>query len=243
MIDDHYLSSEGILFHIWSPTENRRKEPRSQLVLPKSLRYEILVWAHDDVTGAHFGINKTYDKLRQRYCWKGMFTDIEHWCKSRVDCQMHKTPKYKRKAPLLPIPVTSPFDRLSVDFLGSSPVTHSGNRSVVCFTDYLTKWPKVYAIPTAKAPVIVKLIATEILSRHGASRVLLSDRGKNFLSKLVMGVCRLINTKKVDTTAYQPQTNTRVNDSMEQLRTQFLCLSALSRKIGILPVCLSSDSI
>ena len=154
-----------------------------------------------------------------------------------------RPPKYKRKAPLLPIPVTSPFDRLSVDFLGSSPVTHSGNRSVVCFTDYLTKWPKVYAIPTAKAPVIVKLIATEILSRHGASRVLLSDRGKNFLSKLVMGVCRLINTKKVNTTAYQPQTNTRVNDSMEQLRTQFLCLSALSRKIGILPVCLSSDSI
>ena len=136
-----------------------------------------------------------------------MFTDIEHWCKSCVDCQMHKTPKYKRNAPLLPIPVTGPCNRLSVDVLGPFPVTHSGNRYVVCFTDYLTRWPEVYAVPTAEAPVIAKFIATEILPRHGAPRVLLSDYGKNFLSKLVMEVCRLINTKKVNTTAFHPQTN------------------------------------
>ena len=88
---------------------------------------------------------------------------------------MHKTPKYERNAPLLPIPVTGPCNRLSVDVLGPFPVTHSGNRYVVCFTDYLTRWPEVYAVPTAEAPVIAKFIATEILPRHGAPRILLSD--------------------------------------------------------------------
>ena len=49
---------------------------------------------------------------------------------------MRKTPKYRQKAPLLSIPVSAPFDRLSVDVLGPLPKTHAGNRYVVCFTDY-----------------------------------------------------------------------------------------------------------
>ena len=60
---------------------------------------------------------------------------------------MRKTPKYGRKAPLLPIPVSAPFDRLSVDVLGPFRKTHAGNRYVVCFTDYLTKWLEAYSDP------------------------------------------------------------------------------------------------
>ena len=44
-------------------------------------------------------------------------------------------------------------------------------------------------------------------SFHVAPRVFLSDRGSNFLSSLVTEVCHLLNTKKVNTTAYYPQTD------------------------------------
>ena len=47
----------------------------------------------------------------------------------------------------------------------------------------------------------------EILARQGAPRTLLSDRGTNFLSTPVRSVCDLINTQKVNTTAYHPQTD------------------------------------
>ena len=47
----------------------------------------------------------------------------------------------------------------------------------------------------------------QILAPHGAPRTLLSDRGFNFLSKLVLEVCKLIETRKVNTTAYHPQTD------------------------------------
>ena len=56
-----------------------------------------------------------------------------------MNCEMRNTSKYKRKALLLPIPVAGPFDRLSVDVLGPFPVSHSGNRYVVCFTNYPDK--------------------------------------------------------------------------------------------------------
>ena len=32
---------------------------------------------HDHVSGAHFGVHKTFNKVKQRYWWKGMYKDIE----------------------------------------------------------------------------------------------------------------------------------------------------------------------
>ena len=45
------------------------------------------------------------------------------------------------------------------------------------------------------------------MPRHGALLTLLSDIGKNFLSKLVQEIYDLFKVKKFNTTAYQPQTD------------------------------------
>ena len=160
-----------------------------------------MVWAHDDVTAGHLGTQKTYGKIRDRYYWRNMFRDIDKWCKSCVDCAMKKSPRNTHKAPLLPIPVENAFDRLAVDCLGPFPISNAGNRYVVVFTEYLTRWPEAFAV----ARTIARLLVNHIVLTHGAPRTLLSDRGKNFLSSLVRSVCELLNTKKVNTTAYHPQ--------------------------------------
>ena len=74
------------------------------------------------------------------------------------------------------------------------------------FSDYLTKRPEAFAVPTIDAHVIAKLFVQEIIGRRGAPRTHLSDRGQNFLSKLLKEICRLVNTEKVFTTSYHPQT-------------------------------------
>jgi len=58
-----------------------------------------------------------------------------------------------------------------------------------------------------EATVIARLLIDEIISRHGAPRVLLSDRGTNFLSKVVAEVCKIFQIQKVNTSSYHPQTN------------------------------------
>jgi len=69
---------------------------------------------------------------------------------------------------------------------------------------------------------ITKLLVHDIIPRHGESRTLLSDRGKNFLSTLVTEVCKLYSIKKVNTTAYHPQTDglveqvTRCKDHLDK---------------------------
>lgn len=59
-------------------------------------------------------------------------------------------------------------------------VSKQGNRYVIVFIDYLTKWVEAFPIPDLKASTVVNLFITEIVCRCGAPRELLSDRGGNF---------------------------------------------------------------
>ena len=132
-IDDFYLDENEILCHLWSPGKRRARSLSSQVVIPASLRHEILVACHDDPTGSHFGITKTYEKIRARYYWPNMYKDVAHWCNSCVDCAMKKIPRRAHKAPLLPIPVQGAFDRIAMDALGPFPPSHDGNRYIIVF--------------------------------------------------------------------------------------------------------------
>jgi transposase InsO family protein len=109
-------------------------------------------------------------------------------------------------APLTPILVTGPFDRVGVDVI-QFPQSHLGNQYAVVFVDYLTKWPEVYPTPDQSAATIANLLVREIISRHGVPSELLSDRGRAFLSGLLKEVQLLLGFKKVNTSAYHPQTD------------------------------------
>lgn len=163
-VDDYFLSEDGLLFHLWTPKDYRRATTHQQLVVPTTLRYELLVWAHDDPTGGHFGTVKTYEKLRTRYYWRKMFSDVSHWCRSCCDCAMRKSPRNRHKAPLLPIPVQDAFDRVACDIIGPFPVSKAGNRYVVVFSEYLTKWCECFPVPSIEASVIARLLVDEIFA-------------------------------------------------------------------------------
>ena len=176
-------------------------------MIPASLQHEVLVACHDDPTAGHLSSLKGYEKIRMRYYWYGMFKDIEHWYKSCVDCAMKKMPRNRREVPLLPSPVDGALDRVAMDILGPFPATDDGNRYIFVFSDYYTRWPEAFALKSIEASRIAHLLVNGILSRHGAPRTLLSDRGSNFLSSIVKEVCNLMNTRQLHTTAYHPQTD------------------------------------
>lgn len=205
--DMFYLDDNGLLFHLAKHGKHKSRDPFSQLVIPNSLKHEILVQAHDEVSAGHVGIHKCYEKIRTRYWWQGMFQDVKHWVRSCIDCQTRKSPRNRHKAPLIPIPVEGPFHRLSVDVLGPFNTSLSGNRFIVIFNDAYTKWAEVFPVKSVEATVIARLLVDEVISRHGAPITLLSDRGTNFMSALVKEVCKLFSIRKLSTTSYHPQTN------------------------------------
>jgi hypothetical protein len=56
-----------------------------------------------------------------------------------------------------PILVGGPFDMMGVDVL-QLPKNKRGNKYAIILTDYLTKWPEVYATEDQTAPTIAKLL-------------------------------------------------------------------------------------
>ena len=76
-------------------------------------------------------------------------------------------------------PVGGPFHHVGLDVL-QLPLTEAGNRYVVVFLEYLTKWVEAFAIPDQCAETIAQLLVEEIFCRHGAPAYLLSDHGPNF---------------------------------------------------------------
>ena len=102
------------------------------------------------------------------------------------------------------------------------PKTRAGNRYVVVFVDYLTKWPEAFATTNHRAETIVELLV-EIVCQHGVPEMLLSDRGSDFLSDLIPAVCSLLNIKKINTSAYHSQTDgvvQRINRTLISMVTK-----------------------
>ena len=56
-----------------------------------------------------------------------------------------------------------PFHRVGVDVL-QLPLTENGNKYVVVFQDYLTKWVEAFAVPNQTAETIAKLLVGEIFA-------------------------------------------------------------------------------
>ena len=65
----------------------------------------------------------------------------------------------------------------------------------------------MFAVADQTAATIARLLVKEIVSRHGVPSEILSDRGRAFLSGLMQEVETLLGFRKVNTTAYHPQTD------------------------------------
>lgn len=74
---------------------------------------------------------------------------------------------------------------LGVDIMGSLTKTKRGNKYVLVFMDYLTKWPEAFALSEVNSQVVATKLVEEIISRHGFLRKLLSDLGSVFMSEFI----------------------------------------------------------
>ena len=87
--------------------------------------------------------------------WQGMYSDVVNYCKSCPQCAIVNSSGRINKPPLHPIPVSRPFQIIGVDVM-DLPLTKAGNRHVVVFQDFLTKFPLVFAVPDQKAIRLTK---------------------------------------------------------------------------------------
>ncbi|GBN06508.1 Retrovirus-related Pol polyprotein from transposon 412 [Araneus ventricosus] len=178
------------------------------LVVSKQLRRDVLKSLHDAPTSGHLGFAKTYDRIRRKYCWPGLYGSVRRYVSHCRECQRRKSPPLLPSGQLHPIKSPDmPFNKIGVDLLGHFPITRNGNRWIIVCTDYLTIFTVTKALATAEATAIAKFLVEEIILKHSAPREMIIDRGRSFLSNLVKDINQLCQTSHLLPTAYQPQMN------------------------------------
>ena len=130
-----------------------------------------------------------------------MFHDAVQFAKACPECYGVGR---RTKVPLHPIPVWRPFQILGIDVM-DLPVTERGNRHVVVIQYLFIKWPFVFPVPDQKATRIAQLLVEEVVPWFGVPEALLSDRGTNLLSHMILDICKLLGFTKLNTTSYHPQ--------------------------------------
>ncbi|GFY24292.1 hypothetical protein TNCV_1013411 [Trichonephila clavipes] len=88
-------------------------------VIPKHLRADILRHFHDAPTAGHLGFAKTYDRIRKRFYWPGMYRNVVRYVMHCRECQRRKSVPQRPPGRLVPIPpAIDPFHRIGIDLLG-----------------------------------------------------------------------------------------------------------------------------
>ena len=176
------------------------KTTKYVVIVGKPLQKKVVAQFHDAVTAGHLGFEKTLKRCKEEAYWPGMRQDIYTYCKACTKCQEVKMRKHS--PPLQNISIGKPWSLVGVDVL-EVPCNRWGERYLVVFQDYFTKWPEVYVTKDQKAEKCV----LNLISRFGPPDQIHSDQGPNFESSLLKGTLEFFGIKKSHTTPYHPQGN------------------------------------
>lgn len=157
---------------------------------------------------------KTYRRIRHRYYWPRMRTEVETHVQRCRNCQIKKLVRKKTRQPMvLTDTPDAAFDKISMDVMGPLPTSHSGNSYILTIQDLLTKYSLAIPLEHAGAVDIVEAFTNEFICIYGAPRALLTDQGSHFVNSFMRTIARKFKISRCTTTAYRPQANGSIERS------------------------------
>ncbi|GFO03173.1 Pol polyprotein [Plakobranchus ocellatus] len=124
-----------------------------------------------------------------------------------VECQIKPRTGRDRPAPFQPVPIVGePFERVMIDLVGPLQLSSDSYEYLLTLVEISTRWAE--AVPLRR--ITVKDMTEALFSifvRLGFPKEIQSDRGQQFMSKLLAEFNSLCNIKHFVSTPYHPQTN------------------------------------
>ena len=197
---------QGILYRFCKDRTDGREV--SQVVLPRELRHRVMKVAHDSLMSGHQGCKKTKDRVWSQFWWPGFSDDVVRYCRSCDICQRTVEKGKIGKVPLGKMPlIETPFERTAVDLIGPiHPPSERGHRYILTVVDYATRYPEAVPLKDIEAETVAEALVG-ICTRVGLPKEILSDRGSQFMSKVMKEMCRLLSVDQIFTSPYHPMCN------------------------------------
>ena len=141
-----------------------------KLIVPKSLRKEMLAIIHE----SHLGINKCKSRARDSLFWIGMASEVEQTVRNCTVCAQNQRANVKE--PLIPgIIPDRPWSHVSADIM------ELNNRHYLVIVDRYSKWVELNLLENMTSKNVIKHLKSQF-SRFGIPDQFYTDNQSTFVS-------------------------------------------------------------
>lgn len=202
------FKSYGIKISILNDTRTINDLPTRQLILND---FHLLP------TGGHAGINRMFNNIKKYYFWNGLRKDVESFVRRCDDCQRYKHSKPSTQPLTVTSTATSAFQKIFLDLVGPIELDENGNRYILTIQCDLSKFVEAYPLPNKETVTVAKSFVNNFILRYGVPAEIVTDQGTEFMSTIFSETCKILNIKKLNSTAYHHETLGAIENSHKHL--------------------------
>ncbi len=204
----HEIVDNGVLYKVINRTDG------SIVQLPwltASLISDVLFLYHDHPMSGHFGVTRTFHKVREQFFSPRMYDHIKTYIRSCSACAQFNVQRQKKPGFLqCELPPDGVFEIMQMDFWKAPVRSSNGNQYVLIITDRLSKFVFARALPAATGAAAAEMLLEDIILKHGSIRYLQSDQGSQFGNELLSAITALTGCQQVFSIPYHPMSNGQV---------------------------------
>ncbi|KAE9290606.1 hypothetical protein PF008_g25554 [Phytophthora fragariae] len=183
------------------------RDEMMKLVVPETLREDVLHHYHASLEGGHQGIGRTYQRVRRHFDWPGIFRSVQRYVGECTDCETGKgRPTIQGESPGN-IVATYPFQVIAMDHIPSLPAYYKGSTELLVWVDLFTGFVVVKANASRTTQTVAEAYEEAVFRRFGASEAIRHDREPGFMSDFFKAFSKLMGQRQRATLAYRPQAN------------------------------------
>ena len=143
-----------------------------------------------------------------------MRREVEDYVRQCKNCQVNKILTPKHNAPMqVTMTAESPFEKCYLDVVDPLSVTLQGNKYILTFQDDLSKYVVVVPIEKQDAETVARAFVEKLVLLYGIPQILQKDEGANFMSEVFKNNCSLLKVRKIQSTAFHPESQGSIERS------------------------------
>ena len=169
-------------------------------------REMLLTAYHESPWAGHRGTWATFEKLKEKYWWPGLYQDVHRFVTTCESCQMHSIVRHRDE--LHPTYPPTVHFKWMVDLV-TMPMGVGQMRYLVLAREDLTNQVEGRALQNKTTAAVCRFLIEEVVCRYGCVGKIVADRGELDAQEAEELFDRL-GVKLSLTTAYNPEANGKV---------------------------------
>lgn len=156
-------------------------------------------------SSGHVGVRRMVNNIKKYYYWPSLEKDVRCYVGKCVECQKQKYTKIHKEPLTVTTTASSSFDKVFLDIVGPIDRDDNGYCYILTLQCELSKYVEAFPLKTKSTTEVAKVFAENFVLRYGIPKEIASDRGTEFVSKVMSEMCNILNIKQTIASAYHHQ--------------------------------------